>query len=260
MKSLYITMLIGLVALGACSDDEDATPLFQTDLQEITSHTDNGITITLFAQETLFVGYNRITAKIEDKDGNLLNSTASVMPMMDMMTMQHAAPIELSATDAVKNGSFEFNVVFVMPSGEMGSWSLDFIINETEIKVPVTVVQPEYARLTSFVSQMDETTKYFVAYIQPEAPQVGQNDLEIAIFKKQSMMEWPPVDGLTLELEPWMVSMDHGSPNNIAPVSIGDGHYQGKVNFTMTGDWQIRLKVMENGQLCGEPYFDIMFQ
>lgn len=260
MKSIYITLLIGLVALGACSEDEEAAPLFQTDLQEITTHSDNDLTVTLFAQENFFVGFNSITAKIEDADGNLLSGTASVVPMMDMMTMQHSSPLELPDADELTNGSFQFNTVFLMPSGEMGSWTLNFNVNGNDISVPVSVEQPEFARLTSFVSQMDETTKYFVAYIQPDAPQVGQNDLEIAIFKKQSMMEWPAVDGLTLELEPWMVSMDHGSPNNEAPASIGGGHYKGKVNFTMTGDWQIRLKVMEDGQLCGEPYFDLMFQ
>ena len=74
------------------------------------------------------------------------------------------------------------------------------------------------------------------------------------------MMEWPAVSDLNLEMEPWMVSMDHGSPNNIAPTHTAGGHYTGKVNFTMTGDWQIRLKIKQGEDLCGEPFFDLMFQ
>ncbi len=258
IKSIFI--LLAIVFVSACSDSDDPQLGFETDLTEINSITENGLKVTLFASEDFFVGYNNITAKIEDENGNLLSGDIVVTPMMDMMTMSHSSPIEFPDGTTFQDGSFNFSPVFVMPSGEMGSWSIKFSINETEVTVPVEVSAPEKARLVSFMSMMDETTKYFVAYIDPKDPQVGQNDLEIAVFKKQSMMEWPAVTGMEFELEPWMVSMDHGSPNNVAPAHTENGHYKGTVNFTMTGDWQIRLTMKDNGNTCGTPYFDIYFQ
>lgn len=261
MKFLYQLAWISIfLLLFSCSEsDNDPQPSFETDLNEITTIIKDGITVTLYAKESFFVGYNFITAKIE-RDGLLVSGEASVTPMMQMMEMSHAAPMEYSNGQNFEEGHFDFNVVFVMPSGEMGTWSLHFDIDGTSIEIPVEVRNPEYAKMVSFVSQMDQTTKYFVALVNPDEPQVGKNELEIAVFKRASMMDWPAVTDLSLEVEPWMVSMDHGSPNNVAPVHMNEGHYLGEVNFTMTGDWQIRLTAMQGAQLCGEPYFDIYFQ
>ena len=187
MKNRVSILILGvMIMLLACSDSEDPAPAFETTLDEITTHTENGITVTLFANEKFFVGYNAITAKIEDQNGNLLSGDVEVTPMMDMMSMQHSCPTELVDGNKAVNGSFAFNTAFVMPSGDMGSWSINFTVNGTAVKVPVEVSQPQYARLVSFVSAMDETTKYFVTLVQPGDPKVGQNDLELAIFKKQA--------------------------------------------------------------------------
>ena len=261
MKSIKILLIVlAMVCVSACSEDENPQPTFESELIEITSVTDDGITVTLFASEKFFVGYNTITAKVEDEKGNLLDGDIAAMPMMDMMEMSHSSPIEFPNGTTMQEGIFRFNAVFVMPSGEMGNWRLVFTINDTEITVPVDVTSPELARLVSFTSLMDETAQYFVAYIDPKDPQIGQNDLEIAVFKRVSMMEWPAVTEMSFNLEPWMVSMDHGSPNNVAPVHTANGHYRGTVNFTMTGDWQLRLTMKENGNVCGTPYFDLYFQ
>ncbi len=260
MKTLRLLLLSLPVIFLACNSSEDPKPEFETDLLEITTASENGITVTLFASENFFVGYNSISAKIEDEKGSLLSGDISVMPMMDMMNMSHSSPIEFPNGNSFDEGTYDFNPVFVMPSGEIGSWKIMFTVNGTEITVPIEVFTPEQTRLVSFMSMMDESTKYFVAYIDPKEPQVGENDLEIAVYKKQSMMEWPAVTGLEFDLEPWMVSMDHGSPNNVAPSHTENGHYLGKVNFTMTGDWQLRLTMKENGQICGTPYFDLYFQ
>jgi len=69
-------------------------------------------------------------------------------------------------------------------------------------------------------------------------------------------MEWPPVDDLTLEIIPEMPTMGHGSPNNENPVSIGDGHYQGQVNFTMAGPWTVTVKVSSDGAEIGHVVFE----
>ena len=259
MKSIYPLFIgLGLMVFSSCSEN-DPEPQFATEFNQITSFTVDDVTVTLFAEEEFFVGFNTIQTMITDRDGSLLSGDIQVTPMMQMMDMRHSSPVELPGA-TFEDGSFSFHTVFVMPSGEMGQWSLNFTINGTELEVPVEVTAPELTRLASFTSLADETTRYFVAFLGPNDPQVGQNDMEIAVYQRNSMMEWPAVTDVQFELEPWMVSMDHGSPNNIAPVHMEDGHYIGKVNFTMTGDWQLRLTMSRDGEVCGSPYFDLFFQ
>ncbi len=259
MKTLGILFLGLIVLFSSCNSSDDIAPDLTEDLQEITTYSTNDLSISIYAPEDLFVGYNEITVEIIDANGNPLSGEISVVPMMDMTTMSHSCPVEASQ-NTFSEGMYNFNTVFVMPSGEMGSWSIDFTINGTEVSVPVEVIAPGRTRLVSFTSTMDEETKYFVALIGPKEPAVGKNELEIAVFEKQSMMLWPAVTTLEFEVEPWMVSMDHGSPNNVAPGHTEKGHYKGTVNFTMTGDWQIRLTMREHGEVCGTPYFDLYFQ
>ncbi|XOV91253.1 MAG: FixH family protein [Bacteroidota bacterium] len=259
MKILNIVILVMIVALISCNSSEDEMPDLTADLVQITSFEENDLHLTVYAPEALFVGYNTVTVKITDNSDTSLSGDISVLPIMDMSTMSHSCPVEVSDDNFI-DGLFTFNAVFLMPSGEMGSWEIKFTINEVQISVPIEVVAPELTRLVSFTSSMDVGTKYFVAYIDPKDPEVGKNDLEIAVYKKETMMSWPAVTNLNFEVEPWMVSMDHGSPNNVAPVHAEKGHYKGTVNFTMTGDWQIRLTMKEGKEICGTPYFDLYFQ
>lgn len=62
--------------------------------------------------------------------------------------------------------------------------------------------------------------------------------------------QFVPATDLVMEMTPSMPAMDHGSPNNESPVWNDDsklqGLYEGKVNFSMTGDWQLDLKLEDN--------------
>ena len=265
-KHIYILAIIALTGfIGSCSDEAD--PVIETELlEEVANANNEGIEVSVLAATPLFVGYNSISIELANTSDNssITDATVSIMPMMHMMDMSHSCPVTNKTATINENGKYTFDVVFVMPSGDMGSWEITFNIEQNgttkEVTVPVTVVQPDETKLISFVSQMDDMTKYFVALIGPNEPAVGENDLEIAVFKKETMMSWPAVEGMSFELEPWMTSMDHGSPNNIAPADMGDGYYMGKVNFTMTGDWEIRLTMKDGEQVIGEPVFNLTFQ
>ena len=56
--------------------------------------------------------------------------------------------------------------------------------------------------------------------------------------------------------------MNHGSPNNVNPTHIGNGHYKGVANFTMTGWWRVNMVIKdgEGNVLNNDSYFDITFQ
>ncbi|MCK4749963.1 MAG: FixH family protein, partial [Bacteroidales bacterium] len=57
-----------------------------------------------------------------------------------------------------------------------------------------------------------------------------------------------------------MPSMDHGSPNNENPVHTENGHYVGKLNFTMTGWWRVHITLKKGDDvICDDKYMDITF-
>jgi hypothetical protein len=83
--------------------------------------------------------------------------------------------------------------------------------------------------------------KIFVALVEPSKPKVGINDLELVVYRKATMMSFPADSSLSIAFEPEMPTMGHGSPNNVNPVHVKNGHYRGKVNFTMTGLWRLNM-------------------
>lgn len=229
-----------------------------------------GAIAKLYAEDELFVGYNRIhVALFDSADHNLSLTDAQVTfkPMMDMGTMQHTCPIENpSATVEDGTKTFKGAIVFIMPS-TAGNWSLKINVHnlannqEGIASYDLTVVEKAEPRLITFISEAD-SSKLFVARIDPTNPEVGLNDIVFGIYKKESMMSFPAVDGFTIEMEPEMPSMNHGSPNNVNPVSKGNGMYQGVVNFTMTGYWKINLdfKTANGDDIKLGQYFDVTFQ
>ena len=84
--------------------------------------------------------------------------------------------------------------------------------------------------------------------------------MEMAIYKKATMMSFPADSSLSVILTPEMPTMGHGSPNNVNPTHKRLGHYSGKVNFTMTGLWRLNLDYMSGAAVADSTqYFDIEF-
>ncbi|MDH5602966.1 MAG: FixH family protein [Cyclobacteriaceae bacterium] len=266
MKLYILLFSTAVLLMSGCGEKEVIEPeVLLTEIATGTS-TDNEYTIKILADTLLFVGYNNIYAEITNASGEPVTEGAvEIIPTMHMTDMTHGCPVEYPDDRTPVDGRYLFHVVFVMPGMDANNyWDLGFKITNTngsvhETTIKVDVVQPERVRLRSFVSEADQTTRYFVTLIEPKGPTVGSNDLEVGVYKKMSMMSWPAVESVSFDMETWMPSMDHGSPNNVAPVHTGKGHYKGKVNFTMTGDWEIRLSMKENNVVCGNPVFEFLF-
>lgn len=121
-----------------------------------------------------------------------------------------------------------------------------------EASFPIEVAPSKLS--SSFVAS-DDGSKLFLMVVSPQEAGVGLQPIEILVVEKESATEWPPVDGLTLEIVPKMPTMDHGSPDNEHPIS-GDGHYRGKVSFTMVGPWTVTVKVSRDVVKIGEVVFE----
>lgn len=222
--------------------------------------------VVLYAKEAPFVGYNYLyVLALDSASKKHINSGhVELMPVMDMGMHKHSCLVENpSSENANSNGLFEAQVGFVMPSSA-GKWEVSVKLHRHDnhsmamAAIPVNVAQPSNRLMASFIdSSSTKNDKVFIMYALPEKPQVGLNDMEIVVFKKQDMMTWPAVTDYALEIEPSMPSMGHGSPNNVHPTHKANGHYMGKVNYTMTGLWRIDVDVLKNGdKVSDKSYFE----
>lgn len=71
---------------------------------------------------------------------------------------------------------------------------------------------------------------------QPPSP--GVSDVELFVFDADSM----PVDGLDIDVTPWMVSHAHGASVKPTVTAQGGGHYiASSVSLYMAGAWELRM-------------------
>jgi hypothetical protein len=266
MKQILILFVLTL-SLAACEKDEDPAPE-EVNLQSVVKAGSEAghFTVELLAKETLFQGYNKLYLDIRKNSGNsrVTQASVSLLPLMHMTMMTHAAPVENPKNTANDDGYFEGAVVFIMPSNPDEGWTLEVAIDAGGQKDTVLLTIPvvnslEEAREFNVVSESAGKT-YFISLTEPSMPKVGLNDIGFTIHYRENMMSFPAAEDLSVTIEPEMPSMNHGSPNNVNPVHTGNGHYKGKVNFTMTGWWRVNIEVFKDGQPIGENLsFDLTF-
>jgi hypothetical protein len=190
---------------------------------------------------------------VDTLDEKPLDGTLVTLPMMDMGTMKHSAPYE-KGTSTMENGYYKTVVYFIMP-GEATQWTLNFnFTNNTKTgmgSLGVKVVSSKPVRVTSTIMPLDDSAKVFITLID-KGWQEGLNDFELVLHKRETMMSFPAIEDYTIEVEPEMPTMGHGSLNNVNPVHTSNGHYKGKINLSMSGPWLIHLKIYKNGTLISE--------
>lgn len=266
---LLLWLIVAITVNIACDDDDnggDNKTNITVDLLVEQRSNSSLYNVEIYSTETPFVGYNTLYFAITNPVTKeyITDAAITLYPEMDMGMMKHTAPTEQPETDVDNPSFYKGAVVFIMPSGDAGSWSIEVAmeingLQDTAI-IDIPIVElPDEPKLYSFVSKADNG-KYFISLINPADPMVGLNNFEITVHKKISMMSFPAVNDLTVLMEPVMPSMDHGSPNNIDPTFDEDGHYKGRVNFTMTGWWRVNLQLSRDTTLIADDaYLDISF-
>lgn len=266
-RNFLIVLFLALVFVACEKDDEYIQDIEETMVSIAKADSESGyFSVELLAKDTLFEGYNSLFLDITKKSDLEPVSQASVafFPLMNMVAMKHAAPVENPETFPNEEGYFEGAVVFIMPDNPDESWSLAVAIDADGVKDTVNLMIPvvkslEEARKISIISEIDGKI-YFISLLEPSEPKVGMNDIEFTVHYRQNMMSFPPDEDISITIEPEMPSMGHGSPNNENPVHVGNGHYKGKVNFTMTGWWRINLELTKNGAtVANDLSFDVTF-
>jgi hypothetical protein len=251
---LAATLLVA--AIASCTKDKNEAPKFdESNKKKITEVMLAGTSVkaALYSRyDSLFVGYNPLYIRLTDTQTNtgITNADIALLPMMDMGAMQHACPVEQPVYTSSEQ-AYTGAAAFIM-AGDMG-WTLTLTTtlngNTYTNTIPLAVkATPATIKLIATIKNQDGVP-YYVVLVHPQTPEqkTGLNDLEIGIYKRNTMSDFPSVAGMTVSFEPTMPSMGHSSPNNVNPVFTAKGHYQGKVNFTMTGDWQLDFALSGDG-------------
>ena len=280
MKNIFkwalVLPLIASISFVSCNKDDDdpVTPVVTSPVDgkvliyEETS-TEAEVDVKVYADEALYVGYNQLYVLLYEQGTKNMIKSAHVTfatEMTMMMGMSHASPIEDPSNTDPSDGVFQGAAVFIMPSEGNGTWTFKVHVHnhannmEGEVMSEVNVISPTEAKMYSFLSATDNA-KVFVSLVEPMMPEVGENKFEVVVHSKATMMSFPSMEDLNIEIEPEMPTMGHGSPNNVNPTHIGNGHYEGVVNYTMTGLWRVHMTVKDkDGNVMNDAnYFDMTF-
>ena len=261
MYKSFIALMVCAIACTTISCTKEKTntqppPITKIKIGE--SILSNNSKLILYSDDAISTGYNSIYTSLTSNGGDIIdNAVITYATLMQMDMMAHASPVEqpkFSTQEKLYAGA----VVFSMPSGAMDNWVLKVTVNGEEKIFPINV--PAFATKMTGSYTATDSKVYIVTLIPPKKWQVGLNDFEILINQRMDMMHFPFVENLLVLLTPEMPSMGHSSPNNVSPISIGNGHYKGKVNFTMTGDWRLHFQVKSNDVvLINDAYVDVLF-
>lgn len=265
MNKLIMGALMSALVFTSCKKEEvtpeenNTTTNPTESLVEVASATNaSNQTVKLYSESnSLTTGYTNFYVEVTDDSGaSVETATVEFSPLMTMTAMSHACPIEQPVFDA-STGKYKGAVVFIM-SSMGGDWTLDVSVDGTPVTFDLTVAESATKVVGAYMGTDGET--YFISLLRPVVWQVGMNDLEVLIHKRESMMSFPADNDFTIDMVPEMMSMGHGSPNNISPVSIGNGHYNGEINYTMTGDWRMHMTLSKAGtEIHSDAYLDIVF-
>lgn len=271
LKITYIFLFSLLVA--SCEKNNEENPVDPLDgLTKLKEGYALGASakVEVWGKKNFFAGYNNLVVVLYDSlnlKEKITDAHIHFMPVMTMgmgaMAMQHACPVE-NPDEKPVDDVFPGAVAFIMPTSTDASWKLGVAVHnhkydkEGEANFYISVDNPATSVLSVFTALAPDNNKLVLSILEPSKPKVGINDIEFTIHSQASMMDWPADNSYTIEITPEMPSMGHGSPNNVNPVSSGNGHYKGKVNFTMTGEWKINVLVKKDGTVISKDlYFNI---
>jgi len=260
MNKILCVALLCATLFAACKKDNTKQPETTTNnkIKIAEEATASGIEVTLWSDvQPLKTGYNKVYVSLDHSGKSLTDATVSYMPVMNMTSMQHSCPVEQPVFNS-KSNLYEGAIVFTMPSDSMMMWHLKVTVNNETVDFNLKVTNTANQLVGTYMGADGES--YVVALIPPKSWEVGLNDFELLVNRADGMMAYPPDDHFEITFLPEMPSMGHSSPNNTNPVSVGNGHYKGQANLTMTGDWRFHFKLNKNETLIiPDAYMDISF-
>jgi hypothetical protein len=257
MKTLLIFTLTALSLIGCTNATEVETIDTQLPAFLLGEAMDNGLRVELLAHSVLSVRYCDVYVRLVRNGRSIKDAHVSIEPVMDMGMMQHSAPCVAPEEDPDANGLFKGSVMFLM-SGTKEQWKLRIHVHDHTSDTEHSVDIPVDVAAGTGVKVLKNGTNYTVVTLLDHPWSVGINTVDIMVHASSDGMTFTPVADAYLAAIPTMPSMGHGSHGNVDPTAIGNGLYRGKVNLTMTGEWDIEVRHVENDVSKFSVHFPIL--
>ena len=240
-----------------CSqDDENNINQILAGYKEVTGlsrQSVEGYTLKVYARTAnLHVGYNDLYFAVEKTEsGRHIKDfeVTALSPLMDMGMMVHSTPIA-DKYDQIESYPIFHTWVAPLMAGE---WTLPISYRIKDLSgtlpgAPVTIDPTPGGQVWLKSFKWNDQT-YYLVLSNPQDLKTGVNKVSAYVSKKgdnSALPYLPSTEVFTIDIYPTMPDMgNHTSPNNEALQPQDDGSYQGKLNLTMTGVWDIYLHVKD---------------
>lgn len=254
----FLIVLMTLAILTtSCNVNDSSEP--QLDLIPLESVTVDGYTVSLESNDELETGANLLFWKVELAGDLITPESISINPMMDMGEMMHSTPFDQPEAAPEDDRYFKNIAVFIMSSSSMGSWSVGFEITLPNDEVLIGDMPVEINsswRLTSV--QNEDGKPYYISWMHPRTPITGANDLHFLVHTRESIMNFPVAENVEMEIYPYM-DMGGGSGHSTdftPPEATGNGHFEGDINYSMSGTWTTSVTLTVDGETLPEAIFE----
>ena len=259
-----LLLIFCAVIFASCSNDNTVTPVdpVSTYSKVLTVDSAN-FRIEMYNENSsiLYVGYNEIGFKVFSNNTELKTGFLKYTPVMFHTSGPgHATPVQETFSYDNSKGMFTGYVCYSMLSDTTSFWFADYNYNNEFYfkKKQFDVVLGTGNQMRIWYNAYDSLL-YNMTLITPKDPKVGLNDFKIILHKTADQSTYSEVNNAQMFIRPWMTSHGHGSSSNVNPVLTTNGKYEGKVNFTMPGQWFVFDSVIVNNQTISNQYLYLVF-
>lgn len=248
--------LHGCDITGSGSGNEH--PGYIENLTALCATSDGIVDIDIYTKDVITTRYTRLFFDVFESgtENRITEFDFAITPVMNMGEHVHAAPAwQPDSSRDPDSGMFEGAIIPTMPGGETGAWTLQWDAGNSAAGEPCDMEVGQASNVKVFTADNDE--RYILTWIHPHTPVTGANAMTLSLHRRESMMSFPEVQDMKLEIRTWMNSMDHGSEGSVHPGAAGDGFYEGSVVFNMSGDWQVFVTMIEDGKEIYEAEFEL---
>ena len=205
---------------------------------------------TVYADAKLNNKYHTIYLRLRDTSGIPINDKSlDFYPEMSMGRMKHGGPFEHPV--ALGEGWYRGPMVFIMADiPQMGKgWQLHTIRSHNRIKDTVAIKIPVTAAATmrTMSSGTRDDSRIFISCLLPDSLKQGKHPIRF-LMNKMDGHHFPVLDHYVIKLKTNRPTTETGSSENFAAESTGNGYYEGTVNFSMPGRWEVIVELWKAGK------------
>lgn len=252
MKNIIIIYLLLSVFIASCNKDNSVSPENPAEYTRIMSFDSAGYTFEMYSMtgNSLYEGYNDIGFKIYLNGTEVTTGFVKFTPIMYHFTSTHSTPVKENFYYDNDKKLYTGYVSFIMYSDSGSVWTGTFNFNNqlTISNKPFSVYPRSNVQMRYWLNTVTNNY-YLLTLIEPLDARTGLNEYKLILHRTSNDFDFYEIDSAEFFIRPWMPSHGHGSSSNINPIFKGNGKYEGKVNFTMPGQWYVYDSIKVNNTI-----------